>query len=61
MLKKQLFIEIDKGANKYTFIMPSEPHLGEAYDAAFQILKEITELAYQATQSAKPRELQEQN
>lgn len=61
MLRTQHCIEIEKGTRKYVFIMPAEAPLGEAYDAAFQVLKEITELAYQATQSAKPREIQEQN
>jgi len=61
MVKTQHIIEIVKGDRTYTFVMPLQAPLGEAYDAAFQVLKTVTELAYQAAEGARAKSLEEHN
>lgn len=55
-LKTAVSIEVTKNEHVYEFNMPLGVPLGEAYDAAFEVLKELTDLARQATDKAQPKE-----
>lgn len=54
MLKSIVAIEIKKNDHVYRFEMPVGAQYGEAYDAAFEALKQITQLASEAADRAKP-------
>lgn len=41
-------LEIEKNDNKYVFSMPIGAPLGEAYDAAFLVIREIIKMADEA-------------
>lgn len=47
-------IEVKKNENLYVFSMPMGANLGECYDAAFEVLKSVTDIASQAAAMAKP-------
>lgn len=49
-------IEIEKNGRKYYFVLPNNTPIGEAYDAAYQFLVRLTELAKEITEKAKPVE-----
>lgn len=55
-LKSIIIAEVVKGENVYRFEMPVGAPFGECYDAAFQMLNKITELAKEAAANAKPAE-----
>lgn len=55
-LKSYVDIEVTKGERTYHFLMPVGSPFGEAYDASFECLTNITELAKQAAEQAKPKE-----
>ena len=57
-IKSNIVIEIQKNERTYTFSMPMGCPFGEAYDAAFAVLKDITELSQQAVDNAKPKDHQ---
>lgn len=46
-----------KNNNLYTFHVPSGAPLGELYDAAFEILNEVTKCIQEAAQKAAPKDL----
>lgn len=49
-------VEIEKDEQNFTFIMPIGAKLGSAYDAAYDVLLEITDMAKKATEQAKSKE-----
>lgn len=51
-----LNIEVEKNDRKYIFSMEIGSQLGECYDAAYEVLMEITEMAKKATEQAKSQE-----
>jgi hypothetical protein len=53
-IKSAVIIEIEKGGKIYQFIMPMGAPLGEAYDAAFEVLRGVVDMSRQAMESAKP-------
>jgi hypothetical protein len=55
---KQLAIEfiVEKGDKKYTFTMPHGAPFGEAYDACFEVLREVVEMSKVAADQAKREE-----
>ena len=55
-LKSFVDIEIVKGERTYHFLMPVGAPFGEAYDASFETLSAITDMAKQAAEQAKPKE-----
>jgi len=44
------------GENKYQIIIPSNAHLGEAYDVMFKFLSIIAEQAKATTDTLKPKD-----
>lgn len=55
-VKSYIDVEIVKGERVYHFFMPVGAPFGEAYDAAFEALSNITEMAKHAVESAKPKD-----
>ncbi len=55
-LRSEVVIEVEKGDNMYRFCMPGGANYGEAYDAAFEALGKIMELAKGAQESMKRQE-----
>lgn len=51
-----VIIEVEKEDRRYQFIMPVGAPFGEAYDAAFQALSAISEMAKNAVEQAKRAE-----
>jgi hypothetical protein len=45
---------VEKDGQKFTFSMPYGCKLGAAYDAGFEVLKELVELSKQAVKNADP-------
>lgn len=58
-IKSYVDVEVKKGDRVYHFFMPVGAPFGEAYDAAFEALTNITELAKQAVENARPKEVEE--
>ena len=57
-MNQQLIVKLEvvKGDNKYCMCIPMGAPLGEAYDAAFEFLKHLTEMSKQAVDQVKPVE-----
>lgn len=55
-LKSAIIADIKKGERVYRFEMPVGAPYGECYDAAFEVLKKITQLAKEAADKAEPEE-----
>lgn len=55
-VKSYIDIEIVKNERVYHFFMPVGAPFGEAYDAAFESLTSITEMAKNAVEMAKPKD-----
>ena len=55
-LRSNVVIEIKKNDNVFQFVMPMGSPFGEAYDAAFQCLSKIIEMAKEAAEKAKPKD-----
>ncbi len=49
-------IIIEKGERKYSFSMPVGAPFGEAYDAAFEALVKVSDMAKEAAENARPKE-----
>lgn len=47
-------INIEDNGHKFTFLMPMGAPIGSAYNACHQALDEITKMAKNATDNAKP-------
>ena len=47
-------IDIEKNGNTFSFVMPIAASWGSAYDAAFEVLQQITKAAAEATEKVKP-------
>jgi hypothetical protein len=58
-MKNHIEFEIVKNERTYRFCMPAGAPFGEIYDAAFEVLTEVTRLAQDAAEKAKPKELTE--
>ena len=54
-IKSYVAIEVVKGERTFSFQMPNGSPYGEAYDAAYEVLNNIIELAKQAADTAKPK------
>jgi hypothetical protein len=54
IVKQYVHIEVEKDGKLFTFSMPIGVQLGMAYDAAFECLSQIVELANQAKDRAEP-------
>lgn len=55
-LRSYVDVEVKKNDRVYHFFMPVGAPYGEAYDAAFDALTSITDLAKQAVEQARPKE-----
>jgi hypothetical protein len=55
-VKSYVDVEVVKSERVYHFLMPVGAPFGEAYDAAFEALGSITEMAKQAVENAKPKD-----
>ena len=54
--KKLINIEIERNGNKYYFVMPDNCPIGEAFDAAYEIITKIVGIANNVTDNIKPKE-----
>lgn len=54
-IKSTVVIEIKKNDNVYRFEMPVGAPFGECYDAAFQTLNKVSELAKEAADKMNPQ------
>lgn len=54
-LKSVVTVEITKNGNTYTFNLPVGAPIGECYDACHEVLGHIIELAKQAAENAKSK------
>lgn len=52
-IKSAVVIEVEKGEHTFMFSMPLGCPLGTAYDAAFQVLRDIVELSKNAVEQVK--------
>lgn len=52
-MKSEVVMEFEKNERLYKFCMPMNAPYGEAYDAAFEALQEIVDLAKKAAERAK--------
>lgn len=57
--KLAVSFEVKKGDNVYTFTMPYQCPLGEAYDAAYEVLSDIVDMSQRAYEKAKQEEVAE--
>lgn len=55
-IKPNMVITVEKGDRTFRFEMPVGAPLGECYDAAFEMLREIVNLSDKAVQNAKPKD-----
>jgi hypothetical protein len=60
-VKTHVHFAIDKDERKYVFSLPAGGTLGEAYDAAYQVLEKILEMSKEAADKAKPSEKDQPN
>jgi len=58
-LKTMVYIEVKKNDRTYVFSLPFGCPLGEAYDAAHEVLQSILDMSKQAADNAKQRESSE--
>lgn len=54
--KLSVSFEVKTGDNTYTFTMPYQCPLGEAYDAAYKVLADIVDMSQRAFEKAKQEE-----
>lgn len=54
--KTYVKIEVIKGERKYYFYIENNSPIGEAYDAAHEVLVKLLEYAQEATTKMKPEE-----
>lgn len=52
-LKKSHIVEVTKGENVYTFMIPWSAPLGEAYDASFEAMQYVRKLLNDAGDKAQ--------
>lgn len=52
-VKTHVHFTIDKEDRKYVFSLPAGGTLGEAYDAAYQVLERVLEMSKEAAEKAK--------
>jgi hypothetical protein len=55
-VKSQVLLEVKKNDRVYTFSLPMGAPFGECYDACFESLQKILELAQQSAEKARPQE-----
>lgn len=53
-ITSNVILEVTKNERKYRFEMPVGAPFGECYDAAFEVLNKVSELAKQASDKMKP-------
>ena len=53
--KSCICIEVKKNDLTFSFFMPGNATYGMAYDAAFEVLAQISSLAQQAIEKSKPQ------
>lgn len=53
---ERLNLKVEKNGRDFIFSMPDQTPIGEAWDAAYQILLHLVELAKQANAKVKPIE-----
>ena len=51
---KYIQMLVQKEDRKFVFLIPDGSKIGEAYDAAFEILQKISDLGKEAVEKAKP-------
>jgi hypothetical protein len=54
-IKSFVTIEVVKNDHTFVFQLPVGAPYGEAYDAAYEVLQNIVELAKNAAEAAKPK------
>jgi hypothetical protein len=52
----RIVMVVKKGDNEYTFCMPFNAPAGEAYDAAFEVLDKIVDMAKTSKEKMKRQE-----
>lgn len=52
--KAAVLLEVNKNDHLYQFVMPVGAPFGEAYDAAYEVLNVIVQMAKEAAEKAKP-------
>ena len=55
-IRSYIDVEVKKNEHVYHFLMPVGVPFGEAYDASFEVLTSITEMARNAAEQARPKE-----
>ena len=55
-VKSYVDVAVSKNDRLYHFYMPVGAPFGEAYDASFEVLSGITEMAKQAAENARPKD-----
>jgi hypothetical protein len=58
-MKATLTMTVKQNDNIYTFTMPAGSPIGEAYNAAFEVLQNVLELSKDAVERAKPKSPEE--
>lgn len=56
-VQSMVVIEIERNGRLYTFSMPVGAPYGEAYDAAFEALQSVLDMARQSAERARPVEV----
>jgi hypothetical protein len=56
-VKSYVDVVVTKNDRVYHFYMPVGAPFGEAYDASFEVLSGITEMAKQAAENARPKDV----
>ena len=59
--KLNISFEVKKGNNIYTFLMPYQCPLGEAYDAIYEVLSDVVDMSKRAYEQAKREEKKEES
>ncbi|HXB10858.1 MAG TPA: hypothetical protein VNZ45_02645 [Bacteroidia bacterium] len=59
-LTNKICFSVEKESRTYEFHLPAGAPYGEAYDAAFQFLAKVSEMAKEAAEAQKPQDKQEE-
>lgn len=58
-MRATLTMTIKQNENVYTFTMPANAPIGEAYNAAFEALQNVLQLSKDAAERARPKSPEE--
>ena len=60
-ITQKICLEVKKGDQTFCFYMPVGTTWGNCIDAAFELLQEVSKMANQAVDAAKPQEVAKEN